>query len=209
MRILLVNLTPKTAMTATAERLYSIEEYLAMEDQNLEKSEYHNGEIIPMAGAKAIHNLIAANAVTALNIALDAKIDTYLVLNSDTKIQVPALRSFLYPDAVVVCEAFAFYNNREDIITNPLLIVEVLSPGTAQYDRGKKFDYYKTLPSFQEYVLIQQQLPMVTASYKIAERTWQDTGADSLDQTVYLRSLDITLDLKRLYKGVTFRTAPI
>ncbi len=209
LRILLMNLTPTTAMVATAERLYSIEEYLAMEDRNLEKSEYYDGEIIPMAGAKAVHNLITANVITALNNALDAKADTYLVLTSDTKIQVPALRSFLYPDAVVVCEALEFYDDREDIITNPLLIVEVLSPGTARYDKGRKFDYYKTLPSFQEYVLIHQRFPMVTASYKIAKRTWQDTEADSLEQTIYLRSLAVTLDVKRLYKGVTFRSAPI
>ena len=87
--------------------------------------------------------------------------------------------------------------------------MEVLSPGTAGYDKGRKFDYYKTLPSFQEYVLIYQRFPRVTASCKIAERTWQDTEADSLEQTIYLRSLDVTIDLKRLYKGVTFIAAPV
>lgn len=196
-------------MVATAERLYSIKEYLAMEDQNLEKSEYYDGEIIPLAGAKYNHNLITANVITTLSIALDAKADNYRVLSSDMKIQIPALRSFLYPDAVVICEAPEFYEGREDIITNPLLIVEILSPGTIRYDQRGKLDHYKTLPSFQEYVLIHQRLPMVTASYKIAERTWQDTEADSLEQTIYLRSLDVTIDVKRLYKGVTFRTAPV
>ncbi len=195
-------------MVATTQRLYSVEDYLTMEARNLEKSEYYDGEIVPMAGAKAVHNLIAANAITALNIALEENVQEYLVLNSDTKIQIPALRSFVYPDAVVVCEALEFYENREDIITNPLLIVEVLSPGTEQYDRRGKFDYYKTLTSFREYVLIQQRFPVVTASCKIAERTWQDNEASGLEQTIYLRSLDVTLPLKRLYRGVTFRTAP-
>lgn len=80
-------------MVATAQRLYFIEEYLTMEDRNLEKSEYYDGEIIPVAGAKYHHNLITANVITALNIALDAKADNYRVLSSDMKIQVPALRS--------------------------------------------------------------------------------------------------------------------
>ena len=125
------------------------------------------------------------------------------------KIQIPALRSFLYPDAVVICEAPDFYEGREDIITNPLLVVEVISRSTQRYDQRGKFEHYKTLPSFQEYVLIHQRFPRVTASCKIAERTWQDTEADSLEQTIYLRSLDITIDVKRLYKGVTFIASPI
>ncbi|MCY7357421.1 MAG: Uma2 family endonuclease, partial [Rudanella sp.] len=191
-------------MTLVAEKLYSVEEYLEMEERSTEKSDYFDGEIIPMAGAKFVHNLIATNTTTALSIALEEKEQNFLVINSDTKIHIPRLRSFVYPDAVVVCEAPEFYEGREDIILNPLLVVEVLSPGTERYDRRSKFGHYKTLPSFQEYVLVDQHLPFVTASYKIAERTWQDTDAEGIEATIYLRSLDVTLSLKRLYKGIVF-----
>ncbi len=192
-------------MTLVAEKLYSIEEYFEMEERSGEKLEYYNGEINPMPGAKAAHNLIAGNTITALNIALEEKEQNFLVSTGDTKIHIPRLRSFVYPDAVVVCETFQFYEGREDTIINPLLIVEVSSPSTAAYDKQGKFEHYKTLPSFQEYVLIEQNMPFVTASYKIAERTWQDANAEGIEDTIYLRSLDITLSLKRLYKGIVFK----
>ena len=161
-----------------------------------------------MLGAKFNHNLIATNTTTALSNALEEKEQNLLVLNSDTKIHIPGLRSFVYPDAVVVCEVPEFYEGREDTIMNPLLVVEVLSPSTEKYDRHTKFGHYKTLPSFQEYVLIRQNMPFVTASYKIAERTWQDTDAEGIEDTIYLRSIDITISLKRLYKGIVFIPRP-
>ncbi len=195
-------------MTLVAEKLYSVEEYFEMEERSKEKLEYYDGEITPMPGAKLNHNLIATNTTTALSIALEEKEQNLLVLNSDTKIHIPGLRSFVYPDAVVVCEVPEFYEGREDTIMNPLLVVEVLSPGTEKYDRHTKFGHYKTLPSFQEYVLIRQNMPFVTASYKIAERTWQDTDAEGIEDTIYLRSLDVTLSLKRLYKGIVFVSRP-
>jgi len=198
----------QTVMTLVAEKLYSVDEYLDMEEISAGKSEYFDGEIIPMAGAKFAHNLIATNVTTALSNALDEKDQHFMVLNSDTKIHIPRLRSFVYPDAVVVCEAPEFYEGREDIILNPLLVVEILSPGTEKYDRRSKFGHYKTLPSFQEYVLVAQHLPFVTASYKIAERTWQDTDAEGVEETIYLRSLDVKLSLKRLYKGIVFIPRP-
>lgn len=194
-------------MTLVAEKLYSVEEYFEMEERSKEKLEHFDGEI-HRPRAKFNHNLIAVNTTTALSNALEVKEQNLLVLNSDTKIHIPRLHSFVYPDAVVVCEAFQFYEGREDIILNPLLIVEVLSPSTSAYDKQGKFGHYKTLPSFQEYVLIEQDAPFVTASYKIAERTWQDTDAEGIEDTIYLRSLDITLSLKRLYKGIVFIPRP-
>src|SRR5207237_8095180 len=93
---------------------------------------------------------------------------------------------------------------RTNVLTNPLLVVEVVSPSTEKYDRGRKFQHYKTLPSFKEYVLIEQLQPWVVASYKIAERTWQDTEANTLDGSVYLQSIDCTIQLQRVYHGVEF-----
>ncbi len=186
------------------EKNYTIEEYLALEDASVEKHEFYNGKIIKMSGAKPNHNIIAANIITALNNALEKKEKEYFVLTSDSKIYNPRLNSFLYPDAVVICETIELYPGSATVITNPLLIVEVLSPSTEEHDRTGKFYDYKLIPSFKEYVLVWQTIPSVTASYKIGERTWQDTEAEGLDSAVYLQSIDCTIDLKKIYRGIKF-----
>lgn len=188
--------------TEVAEKLYSIKEYLAFEEQAKNKHEYYNGKIIKMPGATFKHNQIATNIIVALGNALYNK--NFIVNNSDTKIHIPQLDSFVYPDAVVVFEKPEFYEGRNDVIVNPLLIVEVASPSTQKYDRALKFRRYKTLPSFKEYVLVEQDLPWVTSSYKIADRTWKDTEANTLESSVYLQSVDCTLDMERIYHGVQF-----
>ena len=185
-------------------KTYSIAEYLAMEDSSVEKHEFYNGKIIKMPGASPIHNLIAVNITTQLSIELEKIESNFLVLNSDTRIHIPKFNYFLYPDAVVVCEEIQLYQGSSTVITNPLLIVEVLSPSTEDHDRTNKFSDYKQIPSFKEYVLVAQALPWVLASYKIGDRTWQDTEAEGLDTSIYLKSIDCTIDLKRIYRGIKF-----
>ena len=188
--------------TAVKDKLYTVSEYLELEERAKNKHEYYNGIIRKMPGASFRHNQIAVNVMTALATALYNK--NFIVLNSDMKIHIPQLESVIYPDAVVVFEKPEFYSGRTDVLTNPLLVVEVVSPSTEKYDRGRKFQHYKTLPSFKEYVLIEQLQPWVVASYKIAERTWQDTEANTLDGSVYLQSIDCTIQLQRVYHGVEF-----
>ncbi len=185
-------------------KTYSIAEYLGMEENFVEKHEFYNGKIIKMSGAKPVHNLIAANMITQLNFEIEKKEINYLVLTSDTKIHIERLKSFVYPDAVVVCEKIEMYPGSETVITNPLLIVEVLSPSTEDYDRKGKFFDYEQIPSFKEYLLVEQDIAFVTASYKIAERTWQDTEADGVAASIYLKSIDCTISLSKIYKGIKF-----
>ena len=188
--------------TEVAEKLYTVQEYLAFEERATNKHEYYNGKILKMPGASYRHNQIATNVAAIL---VNALYDTnFIVTNSDTKIHISQLDSFVYPDAVVVFEKPEFYAGRNDVVLNPLLIVEVASPSTKEYDRSLKFQRYKTLPSFKEYVLVEQAQPWVVASYKIADRTWKDTEANTLDGSVYLQSVDCTLELKRIYHGVLF-----
>lgn len=185
-------------------KTYSIAEYLAMEENSVEKHEYYNGKIIKMSGAKYTHNLIAANIITALNNILEEKQQEYAVLGSDMKVYIPRVLSFVYPDAVVVCEKPLFYEDRKDILLNPLLVVEVLSPSTEEYDRKGKFFDYKQIPSFKEYLLVEQNIAFVTASYKIADRTWQDTEVDGVAASIHLQSIDCTISLSKIYKGIKF-----
>ncbi len=188
--------------TEVAEKFYTVSEYLALEKRAKNKHEYYNGKILKMPGATHIHNEIAANILGVLKNALYKK--NFKVYTSDMKIHIPRLQSFVYPDAVVVCEKAELYKDRADIITNPLLIVEISSPSTRQYDRSTKFKHYKTLPSFKEYVLIEQNEPWVISSYKIADNTWKDTEAISLHSSLYLPSIDCTFDLERVYEGIKF-----
>ena len=191
--------------TDAAEKLYTVQEYLAFEERAKKKHEYYNGKIIKMPGASFRHNIIAVNIMTILNVALYQK--NYFVSNSDTKIHIPQLNSFVYPDAVVVFEKPEFYANRNDVVVNLLLIVEVASPSTKEYDRSLKYQRYKTLPSFKEYVLVEQAQPWVIASYRIADRTWKDTEAGTLDASVYLQSVDCTIEMQRIYHGIQFNKA--
>jgi Uma2 family endonuclease len=177
---------------------YTVTEYLAMEETALEKHEFFNGKIVKMPGARPKHNLIAANMITQLNLAIEKKQSNLLVLTSDTKIHIPQLNTFVYPDAVVVCEKVELYPGSETVITNPLLIVEVLSQSTEHFDRTTKFYYYKQIPSFKEYVLVEQNRPYVTASLKIAERTWQDTYAEGPEVSIHLQSIDCTISLLKI-----------
>ncbi len=184
-------------------KIYSIQEYLDLEEISKDKHEFFNGNIINMPGATYYHNLIATNVIIALgNKLLNTN---YKVLNSDMKIRVPKLNSIVYPDAVIICEVPEFYNNRNDIILNPLLIVEVLSP-TEDYDRKEKFAYYKTLPSFKEYVLILQKQPWVVSSFNAEDKVWKDTEAENINDSILLHSINCTIELNRIYNGISFES---
>lgn len=192
-------------MSAIAERekIYTIEEYLQLESRSLEKLEFDNGKIIEMSGADPVHNMIAVRIMAELVFALDEKDKEYFVLNSDQKIQIPDYNQFVYPDAVVICEKIEYYPGSNAIV-NPLLVVEVLSPGTESYDRSGKFIKYKSIPSFMEYVLVRQDKPWVSAFYRQETHLWADTISKGLESNIYLKSIDCTLDLKKIYRGVKF-----
>jgi Uma2 family endonuclease len=192
-------------MILTAEKLYTIEEYLALEEKAETKHEFDNGKIIEMPGAKFNHNTIAARIIAALIVALENMQKDCFVQTSDIKIQIPAADSFVYPDVAVVCEKPQFYADREDVLMNPLLIVEVLSESTARYDREKKFEKYKTLSSLREYVLVSQDEPFVEAFYlhDPENELWKISHASKLEASVHLHSIDVTLQLKDIYKQVS------
>ena len=187
------------------EQTYSIEEYLKLEQNSNRKHEFYNGKIKEVPGGTTSHNLIATRIAAILTFRLDDKEDKeYFVLNSDMKIQIPDFNHFVYPDAVVVCEKIKLYKNRKDVIINPLLIVEVLSPSTERHDRGPKFLQYKTLPSFKEYLLISQMQPWVCVETKKRGNNWSNIVTKNLDDDFYLKTIDEKISLKSLYKGVNF-----
>lgn len=181
----------------------SIEEYFRAEDKSIYKHEYHDGIIKKMAGGTFNHDNLAGKVVTFINLFLEENNLLYLVNGSDTKIRIEQYNKFVYPDAVVICEKPAFYQNRKDTITNPLVVVEVLSDSTKEYDRTLKYEYYRTIPSFKEYVLVHQDRKHVSVYTKQPDATWIVRDYDGDDATAILYAIQqCPLSLKRLYRGL-------
>ena len=181
---------------------YTFEEYLQLEEKATFKSEFWDGEIIAMAGSSPNHSKIANSIGTAIDNALDKKGKDCTVYNSDLKVYIPKFNKSVYPDNMVLCTEEAFHKNSKAIITNPSLIIEVLSASTHEYDKGSKFEGYRSLSSFKEYVLIWQTIPKIQSWYKESNDLWRISSAFGLDKTIHLYALDITIELKDVYKRV-------
>lgn len=181
----------------------SIEEYFRAEDKSVYKHEYHDGIIKKMAGGQLTHNRLAQKAANLIDSFLESNDVNLVVSNSDTKIRIEQYNKFVYPDAVVICEKPAFYQNRKDTITNPLVVVELLSDSTKEYDRTLKYEYYRTIPSFKEYVLVHQDRKHVSVYTKQPDATWIVRDYDGDDATAILYAIQqCPLSLKRLYRGL-------
>ncbi len=179
------------------------DEYLTLEDAARHKSEWIGGEIRAMAGGSESHNLIAANTVAALNRALVPQ--GCRVYGSDMKVHTGGGAN-VYPDASVVCGPRVFYKGRTRIITNPLIIVEVLSPSTQDADLGEKWTEYQSVPSLQEYLLLSQDQPEAWLYARDGDG-WRFQSVRGLAAGIGLLSVGVTLALSDLYSLVEWPTA--
>jgi Uma2 family endonuclease len=179
---------------------HTAEEYLALEVESENRNEYRNGEIIPMTGGTPEHNKI----VSALNALLwfGLRGQPFSIFITDQRLWIPSLDRYTYPDGMVIANPVELKPGRKDTVTNPLLIAEVLSDSTQGYDRGEKFESYRTLPTFQEYLLIDQSKPHVEQFVRQSEHQWLFTEYRGLDAQVPLSSIPVELVLKDLYEGV-------
>ena len=181
---------------------YTPEEYLELEEKADYKNEYRDGEIISMTGGTTNHNKLALNLATGLNVALnDLDYEIYI---GDVKLWIPRYREFTYPDVMVIEGQPVYYSANTTIVTNPVLIVEVLSKSTKDYDRGGKFLYYRSIPEFKEYILIDQTKYYVMQYVKTSENQWILTEYETEDALINLSSINVELSLKQLYKKVNF-----
>lgn len=192
-------------MQATERRYYTPEEYLKLEEAAEYKSEYINGQIIPMAGGTTNHNRIAGNFYAALNFAL--RQENYDVFIGDVRLWIPDKRIYTYPDVMVVAGEPEYFDNRTDTITNPRVIVEVLSKSTKGYDRETKFETYRTIATFQEYVLIDQTQIYVEQYSKVGKKRWELREYDKEDEEIALASVPFQISLQDLYNKVKFEVA--
>lgn len=181
---------------------YTFEEYLVFEETAAKRYEYHNGEIIEMAGGTGNHSNIANRTATALNNAIDEAGKNCIVFNSDLKVRIEKYNKAIYPDLSAICGEVEYFNESETVLSNPILLIEVLSKSSKDYDRGGKFELYRSIPSFQEYMIIYQSIPKVQTWYKESEELWRLGNAEGLNQSIILHSIGCTIKLANIYKGV-------
>src|SRR6266851_6519501 len=188
-------------MSAVPKPYITPEQYLELERQADTKSEYFAGEIFAMAGGSPEHNLISGNAFGVLWSQLrDSPCTPY---NSDMKVRV-AEDLYAYPDVTVVCGEAQFAGEEREVLLNPTLIVEVLSPSTEAWDRGGKFEQYRQRESLQEYVLVTQVRPHVERFARQASGQWLLTEVNGLEAVLSLPSIGCELALAEVYRKVTF-----
>jgi Uma2 family endonuclease len=189
-------------LQATQQRYYTPEEYLALEETAEYKSEYHDGEIVPMTGGTTNHNQIALNVSVALSIAF--KRQNYRVFIGDVRLWIPRIKRFTYPDVMVIAGQPEYYDNRKDTITNAQVIIEVLSKSTKGYDQGDKFRFYQTIPSFQEYILIDQNQIFIEQYSKQENKRWSYSVYDEEDPALTFSSFGVEVPLADIYEKVDF-----
>ena len=187
-------------MSSQAKTFLTPEEYLAIERKAEYKSEYFNGEMFALAGATRKHNLIAGNTFRQLGNQLqDRPCEAYM---SDMRVGIPATGLYTYPDVIVVCGEPKFDDEYVDTLLNPAVLVEVLSPSTESYDRGRKSSNYRTVESLAEYLLVSQDEYKVEQYAKQPDGRWLLTDIRSLEGVADLASVQCVLKLKDVYEKV-------
>lgn len=188
--------------TKKKSQYYTVEDYLLLEETAEEKSEYCNGEIFTMAGSTPNHNRICLNVSSEVNFKL--RKTAYQVYMADIKLWIPQRNNFKYPDVMIIEGNPQYYENRKDIILNPIVIIEVLSDSTKDYDRGDKFQQYRTLESLQHYILISQDDIHIEYFKKVAKYEWLLADINQLDSHLKLTQPDIILNVNDIYECVDF-----
>ncbi len=186
----------------TPKRSYTPEEYLELEEAADYKSEYRDGEIVPMTGGTTNHNKIALNFAANLKFALRGQ--DYDIYIGDVRLWIPRYRQYTYPDVMVIQGEPIYTGTSTTTVMNPLLIVEVLSKSTKNYDLGDKFIYYRSIPEFKEYILIDQTKYHVMQYTKTLEGRWLLTENESEETILESSSIEFQINLKEIYEKVNF-----
>lgn len=190
-------------MTQLMKKLYSVEEYFALEKESETKNEYLNGEIIPMAGASINHLRINGNIYFQLRLNFVGRKNCEAFSN-DLKIQVKVGTNYTYPDIVALCGEPQRLPGHNDIITNPTVIVEILSKSTQTYDKTDKFESYKSVTSLQEYVLVSQNEMKVVCYRKQPDNSWDEETLTDPQTKLKLDSVNAEIPLSDIYVMVDF-----
>ncbi|HAT75971.1 MAG TPA: Uma2 family endonuclease [Flavobacterium sp.] len=178
----------------------SEKDYLDAERLALDKHEYYQGEIFAMSGASIAHNKIAMNS--SVDIAAKLKGKKGQSFGSDLRIHIPRNTLYTYPDISIICGEIETTDDKFDTITNPSVIIEILSPLTRNYDKGEKFTLYREIDSLQEYILIDSERISVEKFIRNSDKSWQLTEYKNLEQSFSIATVGIEMKLFDIYEGV-------
>ena len=190
-------------MQAMRQKRYSREEYFKEAETSMEKLEYYDGWIRNMSGGTFAHSQVAGNIIRRLSEQLDGH--QCIVCNSDMAVAIKAFNCYVYPDASVVSGEPEFEDDKQLRLQNPSVLIEVLSATTEAFDRGDKFKYYRSLPSFKEYILIHSDKINIESFYKKSQSHWQISSAYSIEDTFEIQSLGVTLNVRDIYANIVER----
>ena len=189
-------------MSIQEKELLTPEAYLALEREASHKSEYFAGEMFAMSGASRRHNLISLNFGAELRAQL--RHQPCEVYTSDMRVKVSPTGLYTYPDVVVVCGEPAFEDAMGDTLLNPTVLVEVLSQSTEDYDRGRKLEHYRSLPSLQEYLLVSQERAHIVHYVRHSDVSWLLSDTSGLESSISLQAIGCEVALSEIYAKVRF-----
>jgi len=191
-------------VTAIRDQKYTFEEYLELERSSEERYEYWDGQVWAMAGANSNHERIVSNGIFHLRTLLGR---SCTVFGSNMKVIVTDYPPYRYPDVTAFCgKAIIEKIGGMEALTNPQLIIEILSPSTEAFDRRHKFTYYKSIPSFTEYLLIATDQPNIT-HYSKQDGDWSLAEAEGMDGSLVIPTFNVTMLLSEIYLDVEFLDA--
>jgi len=190
----------RLATSSYTKTFITPEQYLEIERKAEFRSEYYNGEMFAIAGVKRPHNLINTNLIRELSQQL--RLRPCEVYSGDARVLVAPTGLYTYPDVVVVCGERRFLDNQLDTLLNPTLIVEVLSPTTEAYDRGRKFGHYRMIESLRAYLMVASELISAELHTRQPDNLWALTKASRLEDAIEIESIGCRLKLADIYEKV-------
>jgi len=176
------------------------QDYLVMEREATDRHEYYKGEVFAMSGASYNHNVIEDNIRLLIGSHLKGK--KCRSFGSNLRVHIPANTLYTYPDVLIVCEEPKFVDDVFDTLLNPSVLIEILSPSTANYDRGGKWDLYREIESLKEYILIDSMSTHLVRYTKNNDSTWTLSEKKSKEQSFLIKTIDLQLSLADVYEGV-------
>jgi Uma2 family endonuclease len=185
-------------IVAYGKKKFTIEEYLEYENASRDKHEYYRGEIFAMAGASARHNVLFSNLITELGIRLKGK--KCRPYGSDMRTHIPKNSLFTYPDISIVCGEIINSEWDKDSNTQPVVIIELLSRSTSNYDRGEKFNLYRDIENLKEYILADSESIHIEANRLNEKNQWELEEYKSLEDSLAIRAIDISIPLTEIYE---------
>jgi Uma2 family endonuclease len=201
-----IAINPLAVLPPTKEpRRYTLAEFLRRAEKSEELLEYYDGIITKLPMARGPHNEIIMNVGTALNISIKLNAKKYRVFGGQQKVYLPALNFGVFPDVLVVTNTPLYWDDNQVLLINPILIIEVLSKGTKKYDRNGKFEEYRTLESFEEYVLIDQNKCHVETHFREEPKVWKGIYHNNITDSIYLKSIDCTISIADIYENIALK----